>query len=136
MHWQSSDLWSYRSVSYALLTAGLVILFAIHFHLTAERPATAMCLTIDSGDYGKLDELSFNSNDHSFASPCTRNENIDLSYWFSLRTDRLIRASLFDELLIDVLTQKLAWFIRPAYHSTLASLWHPSILIAQGKLTI
>jgi hypothetical protein len=120
-----------------LVSIGLAILLANQLPAPEIEEGTNVLFSLeDAGAFNLRDELSLSSNDHSLSYPCTKNENVDLTCFFSLRGDRLIRSSLFDEPLIDVLTEKLAWFTRPVYYSTLASLWRPSILIAQRKLSI
>ena len=120
-----------------LVSIGLAILLANQLPAPEMEGGTNIVFPLEDADaFNIIDDLSLSSNDHALSYPCTKNENIDLTWCFSLRGDRLIRSSLFDEPLIEVLTEKLAWFTRPAYYSTLASLWRPSILIAQRKLTI
>jgi hypothetical protein len=118
-----------------LISIGLAILLTNQLPAPEVEEVTNIIFSHKT-DAFNAKELSLSSNDHALSYPCTKNENVDLTCCFSFRCDRLIRSSLFDEPLIDVLTEKLAWFTRPAYYSTLASLWRPSILIAQRKLTI
>ncbi len=120
-----------------LVSIGLAIILANQLPVPEIEEATNNVFPLEDADAcNRIHHLSLSSNDYALSYPCTKNENVDLTWCFSLRGERLIRSSLFDESLIEVLTEKLAWFTRPAYYSTLASLWRPSILIAQRKLTI
>jgi len=133
MYWRSLSF--YRDVCSVLLALGLTIL------LTSQLPSPLTSgeekdITAVHSESSKVDELSITSSDLALSYPCAKNENVDLTFCFSLHSDRLIRSSVFDENQIEILTEKLAWFTSPAYYTTLATLWRPSILIAQGKLTI
>lgn len=136
MHSQLRNLWFYCNVTSVLCAVALTTLLSFQWPASGKHACSNHILLELVGDYSVVDELSFNSNDLALNYPCGRHENIDLSFWCSLQRDRLIRSSLFDEVQTEVLTEKLAWFTRPAYITALASLWRPSILIAQRKLTI
>ena len=133
MYWRSLSF--YRDACSVLLAIGLTIL------LTSQLPAPLTPgvendIAAEYAESNKVDELSFTSSDLALSYPCAKNESVDLTFCFSLHGDRLTRSSVFDEIQIEILTEKLAWFTSPAYYTTLATLWRPSILIAQGKLTI
>jgi hypothetical protein len=137
MYRQYLSLRLYCNAAYILASIGLTILLANQLPAPEIEVGTNISFSAeDPRAFNTKDELSLSANDHALSYPFTKNENVDLTCCFSTRGDRLIRSSLFDEPLIEVLTEKLAWFTGPAYYSTLASLWRPSILIAQRKLTI
>jgi hypothetical protein len=127
----------YCTAASILISIGLNIFLANQIPTPGIEEGKDISFSLEgAGAFNTKDELSISANDHALSYPFTKNENVDLTCCFSTRGDRLIRSSLFDEPLIEVLTEKLAWFTGPAYYSTLASLWRPSILIAQRKLTI
>ncbi len=133
MYWRSLSF--YRDACSVLFAIGLTIL------LTSQLPSPLTSgvengITGEHSESSKVDELSFTSSDLALSYPCAKNESVDLTFCFSLHGDRLIRSSVFDEIQIEILTEKLAWFTRPGYTTTLEPLWRPSILIAQRKLTI
>ena len=119
-----------------MLALGLIFLLASQLPQPL-APAVENTLAAEySKDVSRVGELSFTPNDLARSYPCAKNENVDLTFCISLHGDRLVRSSLFDEIQVEILTEKLAWFSRPAYFTTLATLWRPSIPIALGKLTI
>ena len=119
------------------MLAGIGLSFLLTYQLPAPTTESGRVhLFQDTSAEFPGNHLSFNSRDVTLSFPCAKNENLDLSCCFSVQRDRLIRTSLFDAIQVEILTQKLAWFIRPAYCSTLASLWRHSILIALSKLKI
>jgi len=137
MYRQYLSLRLYRTAASILVSIGLTIILANQLPAPEIEEGTNISFSLeDAATFNTKDELSLSANDHALSYPCAKNENVDLTCCSSLRGDRLIRSSLFDEPVIEVLTEKLAWFTRPVYYSTLASLWRPSILIAQRKLTI
>ena len=137
MYRQYLSLRLYCTAAYILVSIGLTILLANQLLAPEIEEGSNVSFSLeDAGAFNTKDELIVSANDHALSYPCTKNETLDLTCCFSFRGDRIIRSSLFDEPLIEALTEKLAWFTRPAYFSTLASLWRPSILIAQKKLTI
>jgi hypothetical protein len=134
MYWR--DLRFYRNTVFVLLALGFTILLLNQWSYTATQSDEYSRPTEPWGNVNSSEDLSYRSNDLALSYPFTKNENIDHSCYFSLQRDRPIRSSLFDAVQVQLLTEKLAWFTRQVYRSALAALWRPSILIAQGKLTI
>lgn len=136
MYWQFRNIRDQRRAAFIVVFIGLTMLHSYKVAALGKEERKNLFCVEQQGNFNAILLPIIKSHDEEAPYPYTKNENANFTSFFAVYRDRLLRLSLFDLPLIDALSEKLAWFTRPAYYTTLPSLWRPSIPIAHRKLNI